>query len=85
VRVAPRDYTAALTRGGVPADFASLITYLFTELVEGRNAAVGDGVERALGRRPADFATTRAGAPLAACGRRACAGYIAPVRLKNVP
>jgi hypothetical protein len=55
VRVAPRDYTAALTRGGVPADFASLITYLFTELVEGRNAAVGDGVERALARRPADF------------------------------
>ena len=55
VRVAPRDYTAALTRGGVPADFARLITYLFTELVEGRNAAVGDGVERALGRRPADF------------------------------
>ncbi len=54
-RVAPRDYTAALTRGGVPADFARLITYLFTELVDGRNAAVGDGVERALGRRPADF------------------------------
>jgi len=55
VRVAPRDYTAALTRGGVPADFARLIAYLFTELVDGRNAAVGDGVERALGRRPADF------------------------------
>lgn len=55
VRVAPRDYTAALASAGVPADFANLITYLFTELVDGRNAALCDGVERALGRQPVDF------------------------------
>jgi uncharacterized protein YbjT (DUF2867 family) len=54
-RVAPRDYSAALERAGVPAEFAKLVTYLFTELVDGRNSAVCDGVERALGRRPADF------------------------------
>ena len=30
--------------------------YLFTTVLDGRNAHVGDGVRRALGREPEDFA-----------------------------
>jgi hypothetical protein len=33
----------------------SLLAYLFTEVLDGRNAHVTDGVERALGRPPRDF------------------------------
>jgi hypothetical protein len=32
-----------------------LITYLFTEVLDGRNAQVTDGVQRALGRKATDF------------------------------
>jgi uncharacterized protein YbjT (DUF2867 family) len=32
-----------------------LITYLFREVLDGRNARVADGVQRALGREPRDF------------------------------
>ncbi len=31
------------------------MNYLFTEVMDGRNARLTDGVERALGRRPRDF------------------------------
>jgi hypothetical protein len=40
----------------LPSEFVSLITYLFTEVLDGRNAWVADGVTRALGRAPRDFA-----------------------------
>lgn len=33
-----------------------LLMYLFTEVLDGRNAHLTDGVERALGRKPRDFA-----------------------------
>jgi len=45
-----------LEGAGVPADYAALVHYLFTTVLDGRNAHVTDGVERALGRRPRDFA-----------------------------
>ena len=32
-----------------------LLTYLFTEVLDGRNAKLADGVQRALGREPRDF------------------------------
>jgi hypothetical protein len=34
----------------------SLLRYLFTVVLDGRNARLADGVERALGREPRDFA-----------------------------
>ena len=34
----------------------ALLRYLFTEVLDGRNASVADGVTRALGRAPRDFA-----------------------------
>jgi short subunit dehydrogenase-like uncharacterized protein len=40
----------------VPADVIALVTYLFTEVLDGRNAQVTDGVRRALGREARDFA-----------------------------
>ena len=39
----------------VPAELARFLTELFARLLDGHNAKLGDGVERALGRRPRDF------------------------------
>mgnify|MGYP006267472671 CR=1 FL=1 len=50
-----RDFTDGLTRSGAPAQMVWLMDYLFTTVLDGRNAYVSDGVERALGRRPKDF------------------------------
>lgn len=55
VRISPEQYTSALTAHGVPADFVRLLTYLFTTVLDGRNAHLTDGVQRALGREPRDF------------------------------
>jgi uncharacterized protein YbjT (DUF2867 family) len=55
-QVSPEAYAAELTRQGVPDEFVWLINYLFTTVLDGRNAHLADGVERALGRPPRDFA-----------------------------
>ena len=56
IPVAIEDYEAELATHGVPEDVAGLLRYLFTELLDGRNATLADGVQRALGREPRDFA-----------------------------
>ena len=38
------------------ADIAWLLNYLFATVLDGRNASLGDGVQKALGREPRDFA-----------------------------
>jgi uncharacterized protein YbjT (DUF2867 family) len=50
------EYAAAAAAQGVPAEVVELLTYLFSEVLDGRNARVADGVRRALGREPRDFA-----------------------------
>jgi len=40
----------------VPEEFVSLTRYLFETVLDGRNASTTDGVQRALGRPPRDFA-----------------------------
>jgi uncharacterized protein YbjT (DUF2867 family) len=55
VQISPEEYAAALAEEGVPADFIWLVTYLFTTILDGRNAQVKDGVQRALGWEPRDF------------------------------
>ena len=53
VQVVPvelEDYTRSL-----PADLAGFLGYLFTEVLDGRNAALADGVGRALGRPARPF------------------------------
>jgi uncharacterized protein YbjT (DUF2867 family) len=39
----------------LPGEFVELLTYLFGEVLDGRNAHLADGVQRALGREPRDF------------------------------
>jgi uncharacterized protein YbjT (DUF2867 family) len=56
VTISSEEYAAALRAAQLPADLVALITYLFTEVLDGRNASVADGVTRALGRPPRDFA-----------------------------
>ncbi|MFD2570439.1 NAD(P)H-binding protein [Spirosoma soli] len=50
------NYNAMLTEFGVPKEAIDLTTYLFTEVMDGRNATLANGVEQALGRQPTDFA-----------------------------
>jgi uncharacterized protein YbjT (DUF2867 family) len=54
-RIAIDDFAATLAQDGVPDDEVGLLRYLFTEVLDGRNAHVTDGVQRALGRPPRDF------------------------------
>jgi hypothetical protein len=49
------EYKSLLAEQDVPAEFRWLIRYLFTEVLDGRNAHVTDGVWRALHREPRDF------------------------------
>jgi uncharacterized protein YbjT (DUF2867 family) len=49
------DFAVGLAAAGVPGDEAALLRYLFTEVLDGRNAHVTDGVQRALGRPARDF------------------------------
>ncbi|RWX00416.1 NmrA family NAD(P)-binding protein [Flavobacterium cerinum] len=48
-------YKATLAEYNVPNVIINLITYLFTEVLDGRNESITDGVERALARKPRDF------------------------------
>jgi len=55
-QVSVADNAAFLTEMGLPTDVVDLLTYLFDTVLDGRNSYVSDGVERALGRSPRDFA-----------------------------
>lgn len=44
-----------LKMAGLPDDLVWLLGYLFETVLDGRNSKVSDGVQRALGRPPADF------------------------------
>lgn len=45
-----------LVRSGAPKDVVWMLDYLFSTVLDGRNSSLTDGVERALGRKPKDFA-----------------------------
>ena len=55
VPVSVEQYASVLAEHDVPAEFVSFLTYLFGEVLDGRNAHLTDGVQRALGREPRDF------------------------------
>ena len=44
-----------MTAYEIPKEYIDLSTYLFTEVLDGRNASISYGVEEALGRKPKDF------------------------------
>jgi uncharacterized protein YbjT (DUF2867 family) len=54
--VSLEQHAAELADHGVPPEFVDFLTYLFEEVVDGRNSDTADGVRRALGREPRDFA-----------------------------
>jgi uncharacterized protein YbjT (DUF2867 family) len=56
VPISLEQHAAEAAAHGVPPEFVELLTYLFGEVVDGRNADTTDGVRRALGREPRDFA-----------------------------
>ena len=53
--VSVEEYASALVEEHVPAEVVSLLTYLFREVLDGRNAHLTEGVRRALDREPRDF------------------------------
>jgi len=55
-QVSTEDYAEVLLAEGLPPDLVDFLTYLFTTVLDGRNAHLADGVQRALGRPPRDFA-----------------------------
>jgi uncharacterized protein YbjT (DUF2867 family) len=55
-QVPAEGFAAGLAADGVPADVVDLLMYLFTTVLDGRNASVTDDVERVLGRPARDFA-----------------------------
>lgn len=55
VQVPKEAFAQAIAEAGMPDEIVWLLNYLFETVLDGRNAYVSDGVQRALGREPADF------------------------------
>ncbi|MEV0705507.1 NmrA family transcriptional regulator [Saccharopolyspora sp. NPDC050389] len=53
--VTVEQFSAGMTEQVVPAEVVAMVSHLFTEVLDGRNAHLADGVRRALGREPRDF------------------------------
>lgn len=49
------EFVTALGELGLPEPEVALLDYLFGTILDGRNSATADGVQRALGRAPRDF------------------------------
>jgi uncharacterized protein YbjT (DUF2867 family) len=56
VQISLDEFVAGLARIGVPDDVSEALQYLFGEVLDGRSAHLADGVQRAIGRQPTDFA-----------------------------
>lgn len=56
-RVEHGAFLEGVRRAGTPEPVVGLLDYLFGTVLDGRNAAPQDGVERMLGRPPTDFST----------------------------
>ena len=56
-QVSPSLFSENLTRLGVDENAIAMLHYLFTEVLDGRNANLADGVKLAIGRAPTSFKT----------------------------
>ena len=56
IQIPHEAFAAGIAESGATDDIAWLLDYLFSTVLDGRNAYVCDGVQRALGREPKDFA-----------------------------
>lgn len=55
VQIPKEAFSGAVAGSGAPEEVVWLLNYLFETVLDGRNAYLADGVQRALGREPADF------------------------------
>ena len=55
VSVPHEAFVSSIADSGTPKDVVWLLDYLLATVLDGRNAYLGDGVQRALGREPRDF------------------------------
>ena len=55
VEIPHEAFVAGIAESGAPKDVTWLMDYLFSTVLDGRNAHLTDGIERALGRPPKDF------------------------------
>jgi uncharacterized protein YbjT (DUF2867 family) len=53
--VSHEEYKKMLEAHNLPEDYVWLVMYLFTNVLDGRNEYLSDGVQRALAREPKDF------------------------------
>jgi uncharacterized protein YbjT (DUF2867 family) len=56
VPMSMEEWAVEMAAAGVPEEVVALLTSVFAEVLDGRNAHLTDGVQRALGREPRDFA-----------------------------
>ena len=49
-------FVGGVAESGAPKEVVWMLDYLFATVLDGRNSGLADGVERALGRKPKDFA-----------------------------
>jgi len=56
IQISSEAFAAGVASSNAPDDIAWLLDYLFSTVLDGRNAYVCDGVRLALGREPMDFA-----------------------------
>ncbi len=55
LQISAESFAQGIAESGIPENIAWLLKYLFDSVLDGRNAYVTDGVQRALGREPSDF------------------------------
>lgn len=48
-------FVSEVANSGAPKDVVWMLDYLFSTVLDGRNASICDGIQRALGRQPKDF------------------------------
>ncbi len=54
-QITREEFISGMGADQVPEELVSLLDYLFTTVLDGRNAYLSDGVQRALGREPRTF------------------------------
>ncbi len=56
-QISREEFVSGLAANEIPNDLIALLDYLFSNVLDGRNAYLGDGLQRALRREPRDFAS----------------------------
>jgi len=56
IQIPQAAFLASVMESGAPKDVVWMLDYLFSTVLDGRNAYLTDGIQRALGRPPKDFA-----------------------------